>query len=48
MTKAEAYEKILELLQRAELTARNGEWATCGTWAEQVRKFAWEAKEEVE
>ena len=48
MTKEEAYEKLLELLQWAELAARNGQWATCGTWAEQARKFAWEVKEAIE
>jgi len=39
----EVYEAILDLLMKSELAARNHQFATCGTYAEQARDLAWKA-----
>ena len=48
MTNAEAYEKVVALLMKAELAARNHEFATCGTYAEQAKTIAWDHQDEVD
>ena len=35
------YDELFELLSKAELAARNGEWATCGTWAKNATSLAY-------
>lgn len=36
------YDALFELMARAELAARNGQWMTCGTWAKSVTALAYE------
>ena len=38
----EKYNQLFELLSKAELAARNGEWKTCGTWARRVMELAFD------
>lgn len=42
ISRKKIYEELLQLLCRAELAARNGEWMTCGTWAKKVMNRAYE------
>jgi hypothetical protein len=40
------YDELLELLAKAELAARNGQWATCGTWAKNATERAYQIAKE--
>jgi hypothetical protein len=42
MTKEEIYNELFELLHKAELAARNGEYMTCGTWCKNAMNKAYE------
>jgi len=37
---SEKYDELLELLHKAEMEARNGAWATCGSWCRNAMKMA--------
>lgn len=36
----DAYNEVFDLLSKAELAARNGQWFTCGTWCKHASDVA--------
>lgn len=40
-TQPEIYAELFEIIAKAELAARNGQWMTCGTCGKQLTELAY-------